>query len=67
MGNTPTGCADDLFTILEILKTDPQSRSVNILSSNWILTQTVKKKHFDQPKLRPVYELPCRPLSRQFP
>ena len=30
MGNTPTGCADDLPTILIIFKNDPKSRSVNI-------------------------------------
>ena len=29
MGNTPTGCADDLLTILGICKNDPKTRSVN--------------------------------------
>ena len=29
MENTPTGCADDLPTILRILKNDPKSRSAN--------------------------------------
>ena len=43
MENTPIGHADDLPTILGFVKNYPKSRSVNILSSNWILTQTVQK------------------------
>ena len=43
MENTPIGHADDLRTILGFVKNSPKSRSVNILSSNWILTQTVQK------------------------
>ena len=31
MGNTPTGHADDLLTVLGIFKNVPKSRSVNIL------------------------------------
>jgi len=41
MEYTPTGHADDLPTILGILKNDPKSRSVNILFSGWILPQTI--------------------------
>ena len=43
MENTPVVCANDLPTILGILKNNLKSRSVNILSSNWIFTQTVKR------------------------
>ena len=43
MENTPTGHADDLPTISGIFKNDPTSRSVNILFSGRILTQSVLK------------------------
>ena len=38
--NTPMGHADDLPAFFGIFKSDPKSRSVNILFSSWILTQT---------------------------
>ena len=44
MENTPAVCADDLPTILGIFKHDPKPRSVNILSSNWMLPHTVLQK-----------------------
>ena len=44
MGNTPTGCADDLPTSLAIFKNDPKSKRVINVFSGWILPQTVYKK-----------------------
>ena len=54
MGITPTGCADDLPTILGILKNDPKSRSVNNSLQQLIFYPNSIKDVFDQPKLRPV-------------
>ena len=54
MENPPTVCADDLPTILGIFKNDPKSRSVNIFSSGWILTQNSINLFIYQPKRRPV-------------
>ena len=61
MENTPTGHADDLHTILGIFKIDPKSRSVNIFSSGWILTQNSIKDFIYQPKRRPVNTSAWRP------
>ena len=64
MEHTPTVCADDLPTILGILKNDPTSRSVNIVSSSWILI------HFfvHQPKLCPATQsaAQARMLGNRF-
>ena len=46
MENLPTGCADDLYTILGHFRIVPNSRSVNILFGGWILHQAVLKKIF---------------------
>jgi hypothetical protein len=46
MGNTPTGRADDLPTLMGIFKNEPKSRSEHILSSGCIWTQKVLKSFF---------------------
>ena len=42
MENTSTGCGSDLPSILEILKNEQKSRSINSFSSGLICTQTVE-------------------------
>ena len=46
MENTPTGCADDLPTILRNSKNEPKSRSVNIVIQwlNFDPNSSTKKK-----------------------
>ena len=71
MENTPSVCADDLHTILRIVKNGPKSRSVNIFSSGWILPQTVQKILFTSQSsaqvasMFPCYETVC-PKARFF-
>ena len=52
-GNTPTGHADDLPTILGVFKNDPKSRSVNIFLAAGFCPKLYKTIIY-QPKLRPV-------------
>ena len=54
MENTPTGCADDLPSILAIFKNDPKSRSVNNSLQRPDLDPGSINDFFYQPKLRPV-------------
>lgn len=51
--NTPTVCADDLFTILGIFKRDPKSRSVNKFLQQLDFDPNNIKHFFNQPKPRP--------------
>ena len=53
MENSPTVCADDLPTILGIVKNDPKSRSVNNSLQQLDFDPNSIKDLFDQPKLRP--------------
>jgi hypothetical protein len=55
MGNTPTGRANDLPTMLAIFKSDPKSRSVNNLLQQLDLDPNSITNLFDQPKLRPEF------------
>ena len=54
MENTPTGCGDDLLTILGIFKNDPKSRSVNIFVQLLDFLPNSLEKIICQPKLRPA-------------
>lgn len=56
MENTPTGCADDLCTILKILKNDPKPRSVNNSIQRLDLDPSSIQEFFYQPKLRPAMQ-----------
>jgi len=51
--NTPTVCADDLFTILGIFKRDPKSRSVHKFLQQLDFDPNNIKHFFNQPKPRP--------------
>ena len=54
MENTPTGCADDLPTILGIYKNDPKSRSVIIFFQRLDFAPNTMINFVYQPKLRPA-------------
>ena len=51
MESTPTGCADDLSTILGLFKNDPKWRSVNNYLQRLDLCLNSRQGFFYQPQL----------------